>query len=158
MNNGRIKALDIECFVNGGCTLDDSELVCPSPIQPCDTGFLDVSFWGYFPLVLPEYQKLFHFVLDIQREENVQRKEKIQWLGSLSLCGRSSITGPQELPGQPWEFLAVQDPGSVASSGPCIEPETMPTRAPQPLNTTWEATPFPTQKYCSVYANLFYCS
>uniref|UniRef100_A0A452R6I2 Aldehyde oxidase n=1 Tax=Ursus americanus TaxID=9643 RepID=A0A452R6I2_URSAM len=27
MNNGRIKALDIECFVNGGCMLDDSELV-----------------------------------------------------------------------------------------------------------------------------------
>ncbi|XP_049628874.1 aldehyde oxidase 2-like [Suncus etruscus] len=27
MNNGRIKALDIECFVNGGCTLDDSELL-----------------------------------------------------------------------------------------------------------------------------------
>ncbi|XP_060050166.1 aldehyde oxidase 2 isoform X2 [Erinaceus europaeus] len=27
MNNGRIKALDIECFINGGCTLDDSELV-----------------------------------------------------------------------------------------------------------------------------------
>uniref|UniRef100_A0A4W2ECW0 aldehyde oxidase n=1 Tax=Bos indicus x Bos taurus TaxID=30522 RepID=A0A4W2ECW0_BOBOX len=26
MNNGRIKALDIECFINGGCTLDDSEL------------------------------------------------------------------------------------------------------------------------------------
>uniref|UniRef100_A0A2K5CTC0 aldehyde oxidase n=1 Tax=Aotus nancymaae TaxID=37293 RepID=A0A2K5CTC0_AOTNA len=27
MNNGRIKALDIKCFINGGCTLDDSELV-----------------------------------------------------------------------------------------------------------------------------------
>ncbi|XP_006862099.1 PREDICTED: aldehyde oxidase-like [Chrysochloris asiatica] len=27
MNNGRIKALDIECYVNGGCMLDDSELV-----------------------------------------------------------------------------------------------------------------------------------
>ncbi|XP_059249136.1 aldehyde oxidase 2 [Mustela nigripes] len=27
MNNGRIKALDIECFLNGGCMLDDSELV-----------------------------------------------------------------------------------------------------------------------------------
>ncbi|XP_077926154.1 aldehyde oxidase 2-like [Halichoerus grypus] len=27
MNNGRIKALDIECFINGGCMLDDSELV-----------------------------------------------------------------------------------------------------------------------------------
>ncbi|XP_052605482.1 aldehyde oxidase 2 [Peromyscus californicus insignis] len=27
MNSGRIKALDIECYVNGGCTLDDSELV-----------------------------------------------------------------------------------------------------------------------------------
>ena len=27
MDNGRIKALDIECFINGGCTLDDSELV-----------------------------------------------------------------------------------------------------------------------------------
>ncbi|XP_023391755.1 aldehyde oxidase 2 [Pteropus vampyrus] len=27
MNNGRIKALDIECFINGGCTLDDSEQV-----------------------------------------------------------------------------------------------------------------------------------
>ncbi|XP_017400701.1 aldehyde oxidase 2 isoform X4 [Cebus imitator] len=27
MNNRRIKALDIECFINGGCTLDDSELV-----------------------------------------------------------------------------------------------------------------------------------
>uniref|UniRef100_A0A8D2GKQ8 aldehyde oxidase n=1 Tax=Theropithecus gelada TaxID=9565 RepID=A0A8D2GKQ8_THEGE len=27
MNNGRIKALDIECYINGGCTLDDSELV-----------------------------------------------------------------------------------------------------------------------------------
>ncbi|XP_054113736.1 aldehyde oxidase 2 isoform X3 [Callithrix jacchus] len=27
MNNGRIKALDIECFINGGCTLDESELV-----------------------------------------------------------------------------------------------------------------------------------
>nr|XP_051704003.1 aldehyde oxidase 2 isoform X1 [Oryctolagus cuniculus] len=27
MNNGRIKALDVECYVNGGCTLDDSELV-----------------------------------------------------------------------------------------------------------------------------------
>uniref|UniRef100_A0A2K5WHA8 aldehyde oxidase n=1 Tax=Macaca fascicularis TaxID=9541 RepID=A0A2K5WHA8_MACFA len=26
-NNGRIKALDIECYINGGCTLDDSELV-----------------------------------------------------------------------------------------------------------------------------------
>ncbi|XP_021573473.1 aldehyde oxidase 2 [Carlito syrichta] len=27
MNNGRIKALDVECYINGGCTLDDSELV-----------------------------------------------------------------------------------------------------------------------------------
>uniref|UniRef100_A0A8C3W8T2 aldehyde oxidase n=1 Tax=Catagonus wagneri TaxID=51154 RepID=A0A8C3W8T2_9CETA len=27
MNNGRIKALDIECFINGGCVLDDSEQV-----------------------------------------------------------------------------------------------------------------------------------
>uniref|UniRef100_A0A0D9REZ2 aldehyde oxidase n=1 Tax=Chlorocebus sabaeus TaxID=60711 RepID=A0A0D9REZ2_CHLSB len=27
MNNGRIKALDIKCYINGGCTLDDSELV-----------------------------------------------------------------------------------------------------------------------------------
>ncbi|XP_042639514.1 aldehyde oxidase 2 [Orycteropus afer afer] len=27
MNNGRIKALDIQCYVNGGCMLDDSELV-----------------------------------------------------------------------------------------------------------------------------------
>ncbi|XP_062942296.1 aldehyde oxidase 2 [Cynocephalus volans] len=27
MNTGRIKALDIECYINGGCTLDDSELV-----------------------------------------------------------------------------------------------------------------------------------
>uniref|UniRef100_A0A9L0KBD6 Aldehyde oxidase/xanthine dehydrogenase second molybdopterin binding domain-containing protein n=1 Tax=Equus asinus TaxID=9793 RepID=A0A9L0KBD6_EQUAS len=27
MNSGRIRALDIECFINGGCTLDDSELV-----------------------------------------------------------------------------------------------------------------------------------
>nr|XP_040149313.1 aldehyde oxidase-like isoform X1 [Ictidomys tridecemlineatus] len=27
MNNGRIKALDIECYINGGCTLDHSELV-----------------------------------------------------------------------------------------------------------------------------------
>uniref|UniRef100_A0A8C2MDQ1 aldehyde oxidase n=1 Tax=Cricetulus griseus TaxID=10029 RepID=A0A8C2MDQ1_CRIGR len=27
MNSGRIKALDIECYINGGCTLDDSELV-----------------------------------------------------------------------------------------------------------------------------------
>ncbi|XP_032968997.1 aldehyde oxidase 2 isoform X3 [Rhinolophus ferrumequinum] len=27
MNNGRIKALDIECFINGGCTLDESEQV-----------------------------------------------------------------------------------------------------------------------------------
>ncbi|XP_021105460.1 aldehyde oxidase 2-like isoform X2 [Heterocephalus glaber] len=26
-NSGRIKALDIECYINGGCTLDDSELV-----------------------------------------------------------------------------------------------------------------------------------
>ncbi|TKC45133.1 hypothetical protein EI555_005578, partial [Monodon monoceros] len=30
MNNGRIKALDIECFINGGCTLEDSEQVCAS--------------------------------------------------------------------------------------------------------------------------------
>ncbi|GAB1284990.1 Aldehyde oxidase 2 [Apodemus speciosus] len=27
MNSGRIKALDMECYINGGCTLDDSELV-----------------------------------------------------------------------------------------------------------------------------------
>ncbi|XP_037705295.1 aldehyde oxidase 2 isoform X3 [Choloepus didactylus] len=27
MNSGRIKALDIECYLNGGCTLDDSEQV-----------------------------------------------------------------------------------------------------------------------------------
>ncbi|XP_040827889.1 aldehyde oxidase 2 [Ochotona curzoniae] len=27
MNNGRIKALDVECYINGGCMLDDSELV-----------------------------------------------------------------------------------------------------------------------------------
>ncbi|NP_001041597.1 aldehyde oxidase 2 [Canis lupus familiaris] len=27
MNSGRIKALDIECFINGGCMLDDSEQV-----------------------------------------------------------------------------------------------------------------------------------
>ncbi|XP_066089056.1 aldehyde oxidase 2 isoform X1 [Saccopteryx bilineata] len=27
MNDGRIKALDVECFINGGCTLDDSEQV-----------------------------------------------------------------------------------------------------------------------------------
>lgn len=30
MNSGRIKALDIECFINGGCMLDDSEQVCAS--------------------------------------------------------------------------------------------------------------------------------
>ncbi|KAK2496717.1 hypothetical protein MC885_008101 [Smutsia gigantea] len=27
LNNGQIQALDIECFINGGCTLDDSEQV-----------------------------------------------------------------------------------------------------------------------------------
>ncbi|XP_017506713.3 aldehyde oxidase 2 [Manis javanica] len=27
LNNGQIKALDIECFINGGCALDDSEQV-----------------------------------------------------------------------------------------------------------------------------------
>ncbi|ELW62680.1 Aldehyde oxidase [Tupaia chinensis] len=27
MNNGRIKAMDVECYINGGCTLDDSEMV-----------------------------------------------------------------------------------------------------------------------------------
>ncbi|XP_048200158.1 aldehyde oxidase 2 [Perognathus longimembris pacificus] len=27
MNSGRIKALDIKCYINGGCVLDDSELV-----------------------------------------------------------------------------------------------------------------------------------
>ncbi|XP_023568150.1 aldehyde oxidase 2-like isoform X1 [Octodon degus] len=27
MDSGRIKVLDIECYINGGCTLDDSELV-----------------------------------------------------------------------------------------------------------------------------------
>ncbi|XP_075385060.1 aldehyde oxidase 2-like [Tenrec ecaudatus] len=27
MNSGRIKALDIECYINGGCTLDESEMV-----------------------------------------------------------------------------------------------------------------------------------
>ncbi|KAM5280162.1 aldehyde oxidase 2-like [Ctenodactylus gundi] len=27
MNSGRIKALDVQCFINGGCSLDDSELV-----------------------------------------------------------------------------------------------------------------------------------
>lgn len=30
MNSGRIKALDIECYLNGGYMRDDSELVCTS--------------------------------------------------------------------------------------------------------------------------------
>uniref|UniRef100_A0A7N5JG31 aldehyde oxidase n=2 Tax=Ailuropoda melanoleuca TaxID=9646 RepID=A0A7N5JG31_AILME len=39
MNNGRIKALDIECFVNGGCMLDDSELVTESLILKLENAY-----------------------------------------------------------------------------------------------------------------------
>ena len=58
MNNGRIKALDIECFINGGCTLDDSELVRISETRTvlvCEQNaeFLYESLWNsffkYFP-------------------------------------------------------------------------------------------------------------
>lgn len=50
MNSGRIKALDIECYVNGGCTLDDSELVCVSetncaPDSGWDGKRLKESLW-----------------------------------------------------------------------------------------------------------------
>lgn len=58
MDNGRIKALDIECFINGGCTLDDSELVRiseTSAILVCEQSaeFLYESFWSRFFKYLP---------------------------------------------------------------------------------------------------------
>lgn len=35
MNNGEIKAADVEYYINGGCTPDESELVnTPSPGSP----------------------------------------------------------------------------------------------------------------------------
>lgn len=58
MNNGRIKALDIECFINGGCTLDDSELVRISETRTvlvCEqyAEFLYESLWSSFFKYLP---------------------------------------------------------------------------------------------------------
>lgn len=58
MDNGRIKALDIECFINGGCTLDDSELVRiseTSAILVCGQSaeFLCESLWSRFFKYLP---------------------------------------------------------------------------------------------------------
>lgn len=32
MNDGRIIAADIQCYVNGGCTPDESEMVSPSKL------------------------------------------------------------------------------------------------------------------------------
>lgn len=59
MNNGRIKALDIECFINGGCTLDDSEQVRASDTS--DLGreqnieLLDESLLNTLPQVLTRF-------------------------------------------------------------------------------------------------------
>ena len=58
MDNGRIKALDIECFINGGCTLDDSELVRiseTSAILVCEQSaeFLYESLWSRVFKYLP---------------------------------------------------------------------------------------------------------
>lgn len=58
MNNGQIKALDIECFINGGCTLDDSELVRISETRTvlvCEqyAEFLYESLWSSFFKYLP---------------------------------------------------------------------------------------------------------
>lgn len=33
MNDGRIIAADFQCYINGGCTKDESELVSPSLIS-----------------------------------------------------------------------------------------------------------------------------
>lgn len=32
MNDGRIRAADFQCYINGGCTKDESESVSPSLI------------------------------------------------------------------------------------------------------------------------------
>lgn len=34
MNDGRIIAADFQCYINGGCTKDESELVSPSLLIP----------------------------------------------------------------------------------------------------------------------------
>ncbi|XP_054978420.1 aldehyde oxidase 2 [Sorex araneus] len=39
MNSGRIKALDIECFVNGGCSLDESELLIEFLIMKLENAY-----------------------------------------------------------------------------------------------------------------------
>ena len=55
MNNGRIKALDIECFINGGCTLDDSEQVCASEtgtVLVCEQNAEFLSFYLFIYLFI----------------------------------------------------------------------------------------------------------
>ncbi|XP_077010743.1 aldehyde oxidase 2 [Tamandua tetradactyla] len=48
MNNGRIKALDIECYINGGCALDDSEQVTEFLILKLENAYKirNLSFRG----------------------------------------------------------------------------------------------------------------
>ena len=68
MDNGRIKALDIECFINGGCTLDDSELVRiseTSAILVCEQSA--DSVWVFvepFLQILTSFHKQFNTVID----------------------------------------------------------------------------------------------
>ncbi|XP_072473321.1 aldehyde oxidase 2-like isoform X1 [Notamacropus eugenii] len=48
MNNGRIKAMDVECYINGGCTLDDSELVIEYLLLKLENAYKinNLRFWG----------------------------------------------------------------------------------------------------------------
>lgn len=54
MNNGEIKAADVEYYINGGCTPDESELVnTPSPKSPSGPFFI------YINICLNQFHKRF---------------------------------------------------------------------------------------------------
>ncbi|XP_068924923.1 aldehyde oxidase 2-like [Petaurus breviceps papuanus] len=48
MNSGRIKAMDVKCYINGGCTLDDSELVIEYLLLKLENAYKinNLRFWG----------------------------------------------------------------------------------------------------------------
>lgn len=76
MNNGRIKALDIECFLNGGCMLDDSELVRASEkgviLDPNPRAeFPDESLQSMFLQVLTQVSQAVRLLLDFYRKKEV---------------------------------------------------------------------------------------
>lgn len=70
MNNGRIKALDIECFINGGCTLEESEQVCATETSVLagewNVEVLDESSWkACFLKYLPSSTSSSILLLDV---------------------------------------------------------------------------------------------